>query len=253
MRNQLVNGTTMKRNLVAGGLALALTGASVAAPVAANAATITVDASASGAYNAAGARVSATQNFLTGQFERVERRSFFAFDLASVAGTVTAAKLRLFNPEVSQFLHGYVSPDPSETLAFWDATTLAASLLDGSAGVAGFADLGSGTLFGTRSVSAVDNGTVIEIDLNADALAALNAAAGGDFVLGGSLTSLGGTADQYVFGFSMANFVADHTRALVLEVAPALAVPEPSALLLAGTGLMLLGLARRARQREGVS
>ncbi|WP_162914529.1 PEP-CTERM sorting domain-containing protein [Desertibaculum subflavum] len=219
----------------------------LAAPTGAHAAAIAVDATASGAYNAAGARVGTTENFLTGQLGQTVRRSYLAFDLSGVTGTVTAAKLRLFNPEVSQFLHGYVSPQASETLAFYDVTTLAAAFLDGTAGVAGFADLGTGILFGTRSVSAADNGTVIEIDLNAAALAALNAAAGGDFLLGGALTSIAGIFDQYVFGFTMVDFVADHTRQLVLEVAPA-AVPEPSALLIAGTGLLLLGLARARRE-----
>lgn len=233
-------------------IALALAAAAIVAPATANAATITVDAIASGAYNAAGARASATENFLTGQFGQVERRSFLAFDLSGVSGAVTAAKLRLHNPELSAFIRGYVSPDMSEALAFWDVTTSAASFLDGSAGLSGYADLGGGTLFGMQSVGAADNGTVIEIDLNAAALAALNAATGGDFLIGGALTSLSGNADQYVFGFTMANFVPDHTRALVLEVSPAVAVPAPSALLLAGTGLFLLGLAR-SRQREGVS
>jgi hypothetical protein len=66
-------------------------------------------------------------------------------------------------------------------------------------------------------VSAADNGTVVEIALNRSAVADLNSAIG-LFVLGGALSSISGTADQHVFGFSMASFVSDHTRQLVLDV-----------------------------------
>src|SRR5688572_7591038 len=52
----------------------------------------------------------------------------------------------------------------------------------------------------------------------------------------------GGTADQHVFGFSMAGFVSDHTRQLVLDVQ---SVPEPS--LLVAAALAVLGLAWRER------
>jgi hypothetical protein len=42
-------------------------------------------------------------------------------------------------------------------------TTPAADITGNTAGVAGFADLGSGTLYGTREVSASDNGIVVEM------------------------------------------------------------------------------------------
>jgi hypothetical protein len=148
---------------------------------------------------------------------------------------------------VSAFLHGYVSPDPTETLDIYDVTTAAASVTDGTAGVAGFGDLGSGTLYGSRIVSAADNGTVVEITLNAAALADLNAA-GGLFVLGAALGSLSGVADQYVFGFSMAPFVDDHTRQLVLDVAT---VPEPSTIALFAVGAGLIAARRRSAPRRG--
>ncbi len=193
-------------------------------------ATLTLDAVDSGNYRANGIHAQAIENHLTGLFNQVEYRSFFVFDLSSIAGTVNSATLRLFNPEVSEFLHGYVSPDPTETLNIYDVTTSAASITGNTAGLAGFADLGSGTLFGTTTVSVADNGFVVEIALNASAVSALDGGSG-LFVLGGALSTVSGTEDQHVFGFSTAAFVADHTRQLVLDVTPdpGSEIPEPSA------------------------
>ncbi len=216
-----------------------------AAPSAA--ATVTLDAVDSGFYNANGVHTPSNENYITGLFSGLEDRSFFLFDLSGVNGTIRSATLRLFNPEVSQFLHGYVSPDPTETLNIYDVTTSAAAITGNTAGVAGFKDLGSGTLYGTRVVSAGDNGTVVEIALNSAALADLNAASG-QFLFGGALGTLVGPSDQYVFGFSMASFVSDHTRQLVLDVAPTSEVPEASTLALCCTGIIGLFARRRGRQ-----
>jgi hypothetical protein len=203
-------------------------------------ATVTLTAIDSGFYASDGSHTTTNENYLTGQLTN-ERRSFFVFDLSGVSGTIQSATLRLFNPEVSAFLHGYVSPSPTETLNIYDVTTAAGSITDGTAGVAGFADLGSGSVYGTRSVSAADNGTAVEIALNSAAIAGMQSATG-LFLLGGALSSISGPADQYVFGFSMAGFVTDHTRELVLDVAPA-AVPEPGTVIygLVGLGLVLVG------------
>ena len=209
------------------------------------AAPVTLDAIDSGFYNASGLHLQTNENFLTGVFLGVEDRSFLLFDLSSISGTIVSAQLRLFNPEVSAFLHGYVSPDPTETLTIHDVTTPAASVRDGSAGVAGFGDLGSGTLYGSQTVSAADNGQIVEIALNAAALADLNAAAG-QFVFGGALGTLG-AGNRYVFGFTTAAFVADHTRQLVLDVQP---VPEPSALGLLVVGAVVIAARRRQRSRR---
>jgi hypothetical protein len=205
---------------------------------------IVLDASDSGSYRANGLHNPNIENHITGQFNGVENRSFFVFDVSGVSGTIQAATLRLFNPEVSAFLHGYVSPDPTETLNIYDVSTPAADVVGNTAGVAGFADLGSGALYGSRVVSASDNGTVVEIALGPAALADLNNASG-PFVLGGALGTISGSADQYVFGFSVADFVEDHTRQLVLQVR---AVPEPPvALLLVGLTLGLMACAQRGR------
>jgi hypothetical protein len=153
---------------------------------------------------------------------------------------IHSATLRLFNPEVSAFQHGYVSPDPTETLQLYDVTTAAADLIGNTAGVSGFTDLGSGTLYGTTVVSATDNGQVVEIPLNAAAVAALRSATG-QFAIGGALSTISGTADQYVFGFSTAAFVSQDVRELVLDVA---AVPEPSTIVAAAAGILLLAALR---------
>jgi hypothetical protein len=232
----------MTRALISG-IAVCLLVAAAAKPVAA--APVTIDAVDSGFYFSNGTHNPAIETFLTGLLFGSEHRSFLVFDLSSITGTISAATMRLFNPEVSPFQHGYVSPDPTETLTFYDVTAAAADLTGNTAGVAGFADLGSGTLYGTTTVSAADNGTVIEIALNNAAVGDLNAATG-LFAFGGALPSIDGPADQYVFGFSMVDFVADHTRQLVLEIAD---IPEPSLILLAGiaaAGLMV----RRARRRR---
>ena len=204
------------------------------------AATITLNAIDSGYYLANGTHNPSLENYLTG-FTGTEYRSFFVFDLSSVSGTINSATLRLFNPEVSQFLHGYVSPDPSETLNFYDVTTPAAAITGNAAGIAGFNDLGSGTLYGSRSVSAANNGTVIETALNSSAIAAMSSA-NGLFLLGGAVGTVNGPSDQYVFGFSMVDFVPDHTRQLVLDFT---SVPEPSTASLALFGTILV-LARGA-------
>jgi hypothetical protein len=210
----------------------------------ASAAPIVLDAADSGAYRANGLHNPNIENYITGQFLGVENRSFFVFDLSGVTGTVQAATLRLFNPEVSEFLHGYVSPDPTETLSIYDVSTPAADLVTNAAGVAGFADLGSGALYGSQVVSAGDNGTVVEIALGSAAISDLNNASTA-FVLGGAVSSIAGPGDQYVFGFSMAEFVADHTRQLVLDVR---AVPEPHVVLL--LACLTLGLASFALHRR---
>src|SRR5690606_6871505 len=135
-----------------------------------------------------------------------ERRSFFVFDLSSVTGTIGSATLRLFNPFLSPFLPGYVSPDPAELLNIYDVSPPADVVRQGLAGTSGFADLGGGTLFGSRLVSAADNGTIVEITLNSAAIAALNAATG-LFALGGALGTIDSSAEQYVFGFSVTSAV----------------------------------------------
>jgi hypothetical protein len=215
---------------------------------AASAAIIQLDALDSGNYNQTGLHVTQIQNYLTGRFGN-ERRSFFVFGLAGISGTITGATLNLYNPEIDQ-LKGYVSPDPTETLSIFDVTTPIDTLTLGGVGlVSAFDDLGSGTAFGQQLVSAADNGTTIQLTLNAAALASLNASIGGSIAFGGALESIVGAVDQYVFGFSTAAFVPTDVRRLDLNVQPAV-VPEPETLILLGIGLAALAVGRWRQGRR---
>ena len=86
--------------------------------------------------------------------------------------------------------------DPSETATFFDvstaASTLSASHSSGdSAGLAAYADLGSGTIFGSRVYFLSDPPGSSTITLNSAALDAMNAAVpGSSFSIGGAVTSL---------------------------------------------------------------
>ena len=65
-----------------------------------------------------------------------------------------------------------------------------------------FNDLGSGTVLGSRSVSAADNNDIISIPLNSAAVNLLNASRGGQFALGGAITTLAGSSAQYIFAYT---------------------------------------------------
>jgi hypothetical protein len=195
-----------------------------------------INAIDSGWYSEAGAHTAQNQNYLTGDLSGSGRRSFFVFDLTAVANEIVNASVQLYNPDNAlPALRGYVSPDATETFRLYDVSTpvasLTASSAAGPAGVAVFDDLGSGSVFGERVVSVADNGTTVSVALNADGLAALNAARGGLFALGGALTSLGAFGDEYVFGFSVALDNPDIRR---LEFRTIEAVPEPATIALLG-------------------
>jgi hypothetical protein len=63
--------------------------------------------------------------------------------------------------------NGYGSPDATETYAIYDVETAVPPLMLGFGGVFTYHDLGSGASYGSVSASAADNGTFIEVELNA--------------------------------------------------------------------------------------
>jgi len=127
-------------------------------------------------------------------------RNYFTFSLSPATPLIVGAELRLVNPT-----SGYGSPDLTETYSLFDVSATAAALDTTRAagdptGIAIHADLGSGVAYGSRVVSAADNGTTVAIALNAAAVAALNAAIGTTISFGGAITTLLGTAQQSIFG-----------------------------------------------------
>src|SRR5262245_29141812 len=163
---------------------------------------VVVNASDSGWYQQSGFHDPDNLNWIAGQCSICdvpglgEYRNFFVFDLSGV-GHVSSAVLTILEPE-----NGFFSPDPSESYSVFDVSTPVASLTNGTGGTAAFADLGSGTSFGSVVMSHANEGTLVSIVFNAAGVAAINHSLGGLFAVGGAVTTLAGSSDQWVFGFS---------------------------------------------------
>jgi len=135
-----------------------------------------------------------------------EFRNFFIFDLTAVVDPIHFAVLRIYNPGLAQDGYdGYISPDPTETYTLFDVSTDLEALCEGGDGLTGyFDDLGTGLYYGSRVVSAADNGNYVEVTLVTNALVDMEAA-DGEFAIGGAITSLSGDPLQVVFAYSFSN------------------------------------------------
>src|SRR5262249_17057235 len=112
--------------------------------------------------------------------------------------------------------NGFTSNKPTETYSLFDVTTPLSQLEATNSGRTDiFNDLGSGTSYGSQTVSSADNGKLVTVNLNAAAVAALSAAIGSQVALGGALTTANGPGNEYLFGFSGS---PTDTRQLVLTV-----------------------------------
>lgn len=172
-------------------------------------------------------------------------RNYFVFDLSGLSGqTITSANLELYNR-----LSGYLSPDPSETFALFSVSSAPSDLTiprspGDATGLALFSDLGQGDIYGSVDVTESDEGLFVTVSLNATGLAALQASVGGDFAMGGALTTIpdppAGPSQLAFVQFIGADpnpFVAR----LVIETAPQ-APPAQDIPILSGWGLILIAV-----------
>ncbi|MEP1198253.1 VPLPA-CTERM sorting domain-containing protein [Tateyamaria sp.] len=210
---------------------------------AASAATFTTNTYDNGWYRNDGIHGPTNTNIITGVSGSFSFRSFFAFNLASAVGqTVTSAKISFFGANGS-----FVSPLGTETLGLFDVGTSAASIVNGTAGTAGYSDLGSGNSYGTHIYSA-PSGTLMQafsVSLTSAALTDINSLLSGsnyDFLIGSHLLTVGSTAERL---WSGSGFLP--AASLTLETTPPVPLPAGLPLLLAGLGAF--GIAARRKRK----
>ena len=156
--------------------------ACVAAVVVVNTAcanTITVNTNAQGWVNSSGQSNGASNgnNTFTGVELGKYYNSVANYDLTSVSGTVVSATLDI---TLANWDNGFGNLTGPNTLGIYDVNTPLSSFQSFSPGVAGYNDLGSGNLYGT--VTGYKESHLIT--LSAQAVADINAALGGNFLLG---------------------------------------------------------------------
>jgi len=176
-------------------------------------------------------------NYLAGSSNQSSFRDWFVFDLSSLAGTAdtTQATLLLYLGSPN----GTSSPQGVETFSLFDVSTAPGNLDVTGPSPLIYADLGSGVSYGSADITAGQMDSFVAITLNADGLAALNAAKGGQFAIGGAVTTVDDPLrEEYVFGFSFGPLSDSQ-----LVLGP---VPECGSLTLAGLG-GVLALSRRRR------
>jgi hypothetical protein len=196
-----------------------------------------------GWWSATLANSTGNTNYLTGEIGADLLRSFFTFDLS----TLDLSDQTLVSATLQVARYGYKSPDATETVEFFDVST-PAEVLNDNTGVSAdiFADLGSGTSYGSFVVPAYasSDSELLAFSLNGAALAAITTNAGGFFSIGGSLESFNSVDDERIFSGSIGE---NSTQQLVLETRP-IAVPEARPLCLVAVGV-IGAIARRQRRR----
>lgn len=157
----------------------------ICGPISASAQTV-INANDRGWYNNGGTHNPTNNNTFTGTYFSRQYHSYFRFTVPAEITCVESARLEIELENV----YGGGTP---HTVTLHDVDAPNVPLLDttnGSGnGVAIFNDLGTGDIYGSQGgLTASNIGDILSFNLPAPAIASIEAAAGGDFAIGGRTT-----------------------------------------------------------------
>jgi len=139
-----------------------------------------------------------------GSYSTTVMRNYFVFDLSRVTGRITGATLRASNPYGS---------GSSRTYTLYDVVTSVSELMNGSS-LGTWADLGTGTAYGSQFVS-TPTASTISVNFNSAGVAALRAKTGQLFAVGGDYPN--STNYNFLFGWSSGGYGSTAVQ-LILQV-----------------------------------
>jgi hypothetical protein len=210
-------------------------------PAVAGTITSVVYATQTGWYENAGSNIVTSQggsNYFVGG-DLIEHRDFFVFNLPNTSNVIDAW-ITIFNPT------SYNSDArPQLNFSVFDVTTPVTTLAAYGGGVSTWDDLGSGISYGSRTYTAFDDGRYTTIQLNSQAIAAIQAHANSGFAIGGAINPWFLDDPSYIFGNSGRGIPSDVQLTLV-------SVPLPSSV---SAGMAILGslFAARVLRRRNVT
>lgn len=197
-----------------------------------------------------GPGVKKNDSYVAARVGFADTRSYFFFDLSGISGTVTGATL-----EVARY-----SSSSGTTLGLFDVSTPVTQLIGNrqpfASNAAIHTDLGSGVSYGQYTIGAGTTADILSFNLNAAAVADINAKVdNGWFAIGAAVSnpfSQGKTMFNQFAPYSepgLTDGVRNGIQRLVLTVAP---IPEPSTYALMLAGLTVVAwVARRRSMAHG--